>query len=354
MALATTVILSNALIQKVALEPLITAPLLYLLIRKPQVFRDTVLRRLPSLNDNTALVTALKWLVGLGIGRNISYLMNKWALNNWQLRTTKSQWDWKNEVVVVTGGCSGFGEKVSIGLAEKGLKVVVLDVSDLPKSLQGYSNVAFYKCDITSTTAISEVANTIRSSQGHPSILINNAGIAFGSTILETSNEQVSKIFGVNIISHFALIKEFLPHMIEQNKGHVVTVASMASYLASCNLVDYCCTKAGVLALHQGLTQELKHRYAAPLVKTTIIHPMFAKTGIIKGFEEPLKKAKVPLIPAEVVGDAIIKQVLSGSSGQIYVPPPMGYVSGIRGWPHWMQENMRDGVAKVMGEVVRR
>jgi hypothetical protein len=103
-----------------------------------------------------------------------------------------------------------------------------------------------------------------------------------------------------------------------------------------------------------GLTQELKHRYAAPLVKTTIIHPMFAKTGIIKGFEEPLKKAKVPLIPAEVVGDAIIKQVLSGSSGQIYVPPPMGYVSGIRGWPHWMQENMRDGVAKVMGEVVRR
>jgi hypothetical protein len=137
MALATTVILSNALIQKVALEPLITAPLLYLLIRKPQVFRDIVLQRLPSLNDNTALVTALKWLVGLGIGRNISYLMNKWALNNWQLRTTKSQWDWKNEVVVVTGGCSGFGEKVSIGLAEKGLKVVVLDVSDLPKSLQG-------------------------------------------------------------------------------------------------------------------------------------------------------------------------------------------------------------------------
>lgn len=81
---------------------------------------------------------------------------------------------------------------------------------------------------------------------------------------------------------------------------------------------------------------------------------MFAKTGIIKGFEETLAKAKVPLIPAEVVGDAIIKQVLSGSSGQIYVPPPMSYASGIRGWPHWMQENIRDRVATTMGDVVPR
>lgn len=136
MALAPTIILSSALLEKVALEPLLTAPLLYLLIRKPQVFRDHILGRLPSLNDNTALITTLKWLVGAGVVRNFSYLLNKWALNNWQL-SSKAQWDWKNEVVVITGGCSGFGEKVAIGLAEKGLKVVVLDVSDLPKSLQG-------------------------------------------------------------------------------------------------------------------------------------------------------------------------------------------------------------------------
>jgi short-subunit dehydrogenase len=53
--------------------------------------------------------------------------------------------------------------------------------------------------------------------------------------------------------------------MIEQNKGHVVTVASMASYLATCNLVDYCCTKAGVLALHQGMNSS-PHR-SSPLAK---------------------------------------------------------------------------------------
>lgn len=135
MALATTVLLSNALIQNIVLEPVLTAPLLYLLLRKPQVFRDHILRRYPQL-DNATLVKNLKWLVALGVGKKLSQVLNKWALNNWQIRTWGSDWQWEREIAVVTGGCSGFGERVAKGLAKKGLKVVVLDVQDLPKALE--------------------------------------------------------------------------------------------------------------------------------------------------------------------------------------------------------------------------
>lgn len=76
--------------------------------------------------------------------------------------------------------------------------------------------------------------------------------IGNGKTIIETSPEFLEAIMRVNLMSHFLLIKEFLPGMLEAKKGHVVTLASMASFSAAPGLVDYCATKAGALALHEG------------------------------------------------------------------------------------------------------
>lgn len=134
MALARVVLLGNALFQNVALEPALTGPLLYLFSKKPELFRQHVLRRYPRLENETILKT-LKWLVALGVGRKLNDLLNRWALNNWQF-TSKANWDWPEEIVVLTGGSSGFGEKVAEGLAKKGLKVVVLDIQGLPASLK--------------------------------------------------------------------------------------------------------------------------------------------------------------------------------------------------------------------------
>ena len=57
--------------------------------------------------------------------------------------------------------------------------------------------------------------------------------------------------------------------MARRNHGHVVTVASMASFLVHAQNVDYTCTKASALAFHEGLAQELKSRYNADKVRTT-------------------------------------------------------------------------------------
>lgn len=59
-------------------------------------------------------------------------------------------------------------------------------------------------------------------------------------------------IFKVNIVSHFILIKEFVPAMLKAKKGHVVTIASMASFISAPGLVDYCCTKVAALYLNDG------------------------------------------------------------------------------------------------------
>lgn len=88
------------------------------------------------------------------------------------------------------------------------------------------------------------------------------------TTVLDVSEEQIRKIFDVNIIAHFLLVKEFLPAMIERDHGHIITVASLASFVTGVRNVDYSCTKVGALAFHEGLAQELRHVYNARKVRT--------------------------------------------------------------------------------------
>ena len=76
--------------------------------------------------------------------------------------------------------------------------------------------------------------------------------------MLEQTEEQIRSTFNVNIIAHFLMVREFVPHMIQQNHGHVVTIASLASFLSHAENVPYCCSKSAALAFHEGLAQELK------------------------------------------------------------------------------------------------
>ena len=76
------------------------------------------------------------------------------------------------------------------------------------------------------------VAEAIRVDVGNPTIVVNNAGIGVGRTILETTNESLQNVFAVNLFAHYHMAKAFLPYMIKHNHGHVVAIASGASYVS--------------------------------------------------------------------------------------------------------------------------
>jgi all-trans-retinol dehydrogenase (NAD+) len=116
---------------------------------------------------------------------------------------------------------------------------------------------------------INAVAGKIPKEVDEPTVLVNNAGIRTCKAILEGTEEQIRRTFDVNIIAHFLLVREFLPYMIRRNHGHVVTIASLASFLVHARNVDYTCTKAAALAFHEGLSAELKNHYEAPKVRNT-------------------------------------------------------------------------------------
>lgn len=229
------------------------------------VFND---RKVISLTTRTLTSVLAFWVVS-----RVNHALNMWARNHWCLSKPGQPWDFSGdkEIAVVTGGSGGFGLLNAQGLSQH-CRVAVLDIQSPPEDLKNCtsyplkwnpgdiladkialgSNITFYRCDLASASAIHETADAIRRDLGDPSILVNNAGIAKSNKLLEVEDDYLERIFKVNLISHFILIKEFLPMMLKQEKGHIVSIASIGSYMAGPLLIDYCATKAGVLALHEG------------------------------------------------------------------------------------------------------
>lgn len=145
-ATGTLVGLPIALLQYSISEPFITGPLLYILTRGPPHVRERLLgllrTNLLAKNATSRLekaISVLKALFALGVLQRVNRALNQLAMNFWYLPGTKpmAKWNWdgKTEVVVITGGCSGFGYEMVKGFAGKA-KIVVLDVLDLPQELE--------------------------------------------------------------------------------------------------------------------------------------------------------------------------------------------------------------------------
>lgn len=312
--------------KKTALNPAVT--LLFLLAAKYTKKGSDL-----SILHSTAF-SRIRFLFYLGLVRTISSYLDRGVLDNWK----KDKYDWKKEIVLITGGAGGIGGNVVKLLAERGIKVVVLDV--IPMTFDTPKNVYYYKCDITSPSTISSVAAEIRKDVGEPTILINNAGVARGKNILDATEKDVRFTFDVNTLAHYWMAKEFVPSMVARDHGMIVTVASYAAYVTVPSMTDYAASKAAALSFHEGLTVELKTRYNAPKVRTVVINQGYTKTPLFEGYGND-SKFLVPSLEPETVAEAIVKQVLTGSSGQVILPGFGAILTFLRGFPHWYQNRLR-------------
>ncbi|TEA14197.1 Dehydrogenase RED2 [Colletotrichum sidae] len=184
---------------------------------------------------------ALSLVLGLTILKKANDLATTAVLNNF----TSDRYDWRRELVLVAGGSGALGDRLVRKLAKNCIKVVSVDI--VPPETPLPSNAYFYQADVTASESVKDVAARIRDDHGHPTVLVNNAAV------LDEPEEQMRRVFDVNVVGAFLLVKEFLPHMVSRDHGHVVTLASTAGSVAGARNVDYACAEAAALAFHEGL-----------------------------------------------------------------------------------------------------
>ncbi|EJT45954.1 dehydrogenase/reductase SDR family member 8 precursor [Trichosporon asahii var. asahii CBS 2479] len=344
--------LVDALKNYIVLNPAVSGALLLLLAGKgPEGLQEKlheVLAHIPY--DESTIKLALQILFGVGLVRNVNSKLSELAQNNWRWGPAPG-WNWPQEIAIVTGGSSGIGLGITERFAAKGIKVAVLDVQDFPKAKLA-PNVKFYKTDITDPVALKKSADQVRRDFGEPTILINNAGVTRPSTILDISHEFLNTIFKVNTICHWTTVKEFLPAMVKRNHGHVVTIASVASFVPLPGGADYSSTKASALAFHEALGAEIKFAYKAPNVLTSIIHPNFVNTPLVADFKHVLDKGGIAFLTTDRVADDIVNHVYKRKSDQVIIPGSSTFLSTVRSWSNWLQIIVRSAAAKGLNERV--
>jgi hypothetical protein len=184
-------------VTKLASEPLVTGGLLFLLTRGPAQLRAQLLSPFQStlLSKNgvarvATFITVLKILTTAGVLRRINQALNRLAWNNWSLGRAGAEWRFgedKREVVLITGGSSGFGYEM-VKSFSKVARVIAIDIQAFPSELDALPDVHFYQCDIANTAALEGLCQRIKDEHGTVSVLINNAGIGIGKTLLEVSH----------------------------------------------------------------------------------------------------------------------------------------------------------------------
>jgi len=170
----------------------------------------------------------------------------------------------KGKTALITGAASGIGKATAITFAEKGARVVILDMDaeklerTKAKIEEIGADVLSYVCDISNQERVNEVTEDVLKNFGKIDILVNNAAIfRCYSDFLSTPIEEWKKFIDVNIMGIVYFTKAVLPHMIENGYGKIVNVASVAGVYGNANMAHYSATKGAVISMTKALAKEV-------------------------------------------------------------------------------------------------
>ena len=173
--------------------------------------------------------------------------------------------DISGKVVLVTGGTSGIGRAIALGMAQAGAKIVAGSSSEgkvaaIKKELGGEHEAI--QLDVTSEASVQAAVKLAQSRFGKLDAVVNAAGVIARKPSLEVTTEEFERICRVNLTGSFIVAREAARVMKEQpgdakgQRGSIVFIASLNSFISLSEVLAYACSKSGVLGLVRGLANE--------------------------------------------------------------------------------------------------
>lgn len=159
----------------------------------------------------------------------------------------------QDKVAIVTGAGRGIGRAIALRLAEDGANIVSSDIDgataeDTAQQINKLGRKAIaVKTDVTRQNETRELAARCVAELGRIDILVNNAGIVQVKNWLELADEDIDRMFAVNIKSVIFCAQAVAPHLTAQRSGRVINIASLASKIGRPLYMHYAASKAAVV-----------------------------------------------------------------------------------------------------------
>jgi len=213
--------------------------------------------------------------------------------------------DFKGEVVVVTGGSRGLGLEIAHAFGHAGAKVVITArreqwLNEAEKFLKDHSiAVDAMVCDIADAASVEQFVQQTLEKNGQIDVLVNNAGLTWGAPAETMPLERWRQVIDTNITGTFLMSQAVGRHMLERNKGAIVNVASIAGLSGGQgNTVGYNASKAAVI----NLTRALAVEWAARGIRVNAIAPGLFRTRMSEVLVQRAEAANVPVAPLGRIG----------------------------------------------------
>jgi len=248
----------------------------------------------------------------------------------------------EGQVAIVTGAGQGIGRAIALTLAKEGAAVVVNDinlesakkVADEIKSQGGQAQPI--KADVSNREEVNTLVEKTLDNFKKIDILVNNAGTAKLTPTMELTEAEWDSTIDINLKGQFLCSQAVAKHMIQQKRGKIVNIASLAAHIGTPGLMAYSASKGGVIQLTKVLAVEWgKHNITVNAVSpgltmTELVKAVFKeRPDVFEGVERiPLKRLAMPedianavLFLASPESDYISGQVLPVDGGTLAIHP---------------------------------
>lgn len=205
--------------------------------------------------------------------------------------------NFKDKVVLITGGSGGIGSATAIQFAKQGAKIIINYYSSEEKAYHLLSKInkigaeaIAIKCDISKEKKVAKMINKIIKKFGKIDVLVNNAGIVIDTPLLDRTVGQWQRVMEVNLLGIFLCSKYSALYMIKNRIGKIINISSTSAlYSFSPEIIDYDISKAGVIAL----TKDFAKQLAPYNIQINSIAPGWVDTKINNSLSEAfIKKEK--------------------------------------------------------------
>ncbi|WP_334018787.1 SDR family oxidoreductase [Alteromonas sp. S015] len=169
------------------------------------------------------------------------------------------------KTAIVTGGGKGLGKTIAHFLLEAGMKIAICGRTEITikQTVEQFDelfpgNVVGQVCDVSKSADVASFVRKVKDAFGELHVLINNSGFGKETLVWETSEDDWDEVMDTNVKGSFLMCKEVVPHMINNNEGYIINIASQAALNGYANAGVYCASKFAMVGLGKALQEEVR------------------------------------------------------------------------------------------------